>query len=50
LPLFQYLNSPPGMAVTKGVFAGAALLALSEGRQFCLGNVATFAPWAADCN
>jgi len=38
------------MAVTKGVFAGAALLALGEGRQFCLGTFAMFVPRAADCD
>jgi hypothetical protein len=39
-----------GMVVANRVFAGGALLALSEGRQLCLGTFATFVPWAADCN
>jgi hypothetical protein len=39
-----------GMAVANRVFAGAALLALGEGGQFCLRTVTTFLPWAADCN
>jgi hypothetical protein len=38
-----------GMAVANCVFAGGALLALSEGRQLCLGTFATFVPEAADC-
>lgn len=43
-------HSLAGMAVANCLFADGALLALSEGRELCLGTFATFVPWTADCN